>query len=242
MPGFCCVPGCTNRGRPYSFHKFPKEPSLLGKWIEAIRRDPGPYFTITEYTRVCSAHFTSDDYRDTLLGERARLKTNAVPSVFNWGVKDIRRGRGHRNSRTRKIERPVSGDEFNQIKSEDLTAINKISPYRQSKAVEKFSRFMIGNASSEKLLEEALRLKRVVHDTKVGKYSFTSENSSHDNILSENLHELLVPEVILEEKETEFNFKERIRCEKGTQAGSSLDFKDVECQTENLCTCQHVNG
>ena len=28
-----------------------------------IRRDEGELFTITEHTRVCSLHFTGDDYR-----------------------------------------------------------------------------------------------------------------------------------------------------------------------------------
>ena len=38
---------------------------------------------ITEHTRVCSLHFTGDDYRITLGGLKV-LKDDAVPTVFPW--------------------------------------------------------------------------------------------------------------------------------------------------------------
>ena len=52
-------------------------------WKVRIRRDEGELFTITEHTRVCSLHFTADDYRATLGGLKV-LKDDAVPSVFPW--------------------------------------------------------------------------------------------------------------------------------------------------------------
>ena len=53
------------------------------KWKVKIRRDEGELFTITEHTRVCSLHFTGDDYGTTLGGLKV-LKDDAVPSVFPW--------------------------------------------------------------------------------------------------------------------------------------------------------------
>jgi len=100
---YCCVPLCHSlagenpeRRRlglpPVSFHCFPDPTTKKGKeWIKEIRRDPGSKFKITKATKVCSLHFTTEDY---LLGElqeelqlescRPRLKPNAHPSVFPW--------------------------------------------------------------------------------------------------------------------------------------------------------------
>uniref|UniRef100_A0A8W8KAL4 THAP-type domain-containing protein n=1 Tax=Magallana gigas TaxID=29159 RepID=A0A8W8KAL4_MAGGI len=81
MPQYCCVPGCTG----YGGHKFPHDKIYSKKWRIAIKRTdpktkqlwkPGPNDV------VCKAHFVSSDYKSTLLGERARLKEDAVPSVF----------------------------------------------------------------------------------------------------------------------------------------------------------------
>lgn len=52
-----------------------------------IRRDPGPDFVINKNTKVCSLHFTSDDYISgdaALHSARRVLKATAVPSVFPW--------------------------------------------------------------------------------------------------------------------------------------------------------------
>ena len=52
-----------------------------------IRRDPGVNFVISKHTKVCSEHFTSDDFVDPLPELpplRARLQSHAVPSVFSW--------------------------------------------------------------------------------------------------------------------------------------------------------------
>ncbi|XP_033725364.1 uncharacterized protein LOC117315325 [Pecten maximus] len=83
MPYYCCVPGCKSDG---SGHTFPSDPNLKRLWRVAIRRvdektkglwEPG------KHSKVCSEHFLDSDYvQQTLLGERKRLKPNAVPSVF----------------------------------------------------------------------------------------------------------------------------------------------------------------
>ena len=95
---YCCVPLCRNSsgqnaereklGLPnLSFHCFPSLDTEIGKmWILKIRRDPGPNFHVNEHTRICSQHFTSDDFV-TLLdcsSIRPRLKPTAIPSIFPW--------------------------------------------------------------------------------------------------------------------------------------------------------------
>ena len=96
---YCCVPLCrhssaenTERARfglPHiSFHSFPsivKEKARAQQWIAKIRRDPGSEFVINRNTKVCSEHFTADDYsgKDPQAA-RCVLKKTAVPSLFPW--------------------------------------------------------------------------------------------------------------------------------------------------------------
>ncbi|XP_033725419.1 uncharacterized protein LOC117315371 [Pecten maximus] len=96
MPHHCCVPHCTNNSKTkdgYSFHTFPKDPSVAKKWVIAIRRDQGADFDINKETRVCSVHFNADSYHPTTaIHVRKRLRGTAVPSVFQWTVqKPVRR-------------------------------------------------------------------------------------------------------------------------------------------------------
>ncbi|XP_064463332.1 uncharacterized protein LOC135374270 [Ornithodoros turicata] len=59
MPPHCCVPMCKQRGladsdgNKVSFHRFPKDGTQFKKWIIAIKRDEGPDFRVTKYTKVC---------------------------------------------------------------------------------------------------------------------------------------------------------------------------------------------
>ena len=92
---YYCVPLCTNLSgqqkerellglSKVSFHSLPKDKNMLRKWIVKIKRDPGPNFVINQYTKICTEHFTLDDYFPTSdkPNSRHRLKPNAVPSVF----------------------------------------------------------------------------------------------------------------------------------------------------------------
>ena len=45
------------------------------------------FLQITANTRVCSRHFTEEDYKPTDKSGRRCLKNDVVPSVFNWTVK-----------------------------------------------------------------------------------------------------------------------------------------------------------
>ncbi|KAJ8306763.1 hypothetical protein KUTeg_015682 [Tegillarca granosa] len=88
----CCVVQCVSNGRQnpnLSFHRFPPPGPKRNMWIWAIRRDLGPLFNVSMYTRhisdetvVCSKHFRSEDFKWTPV--RKTLKPEAVPSIFNW--------------------------------------------------------------------------------------------------------------------------------------------------------------
>lgn len=89
MPANCCVPYCTDKGyreedgTKRSYFKFPDDVVRRKKWLHAIRRDEGPYFSITKNTKVCSRHFREYDFVKTRSG-RIDLRTEAVPSKFAW--------------------------------------------------------------------------------------------------------------------------------------------------------------
>ncbi|XP_063436834.1 uncharacterized protein LOC134718270 [Mytilus trossulus] len=85
MPQYCCVPGCNNSE---GGHRFPKDTEFNLKWRVAIKRlDPSnkKLWKPGKYDQVCHNHFTPGDYRTTGLGERSRLKAEAIPSIFNFG-------------------------------------------------------------------------------------------------------------------------------------------------------------
>lgn len=82
---------------------------LFKRWIAAIRRDKGKYFNVTEYTRVCSRHFTSNDNKYSLTGRKKTLKDSAVPSVFPLKKeKQVRRKPPKKRFQTRPINQQTS--------------------------------------------------------------------------------------------------------------------------------------
>ncbi|ROL46137.1 THAP domain-containing protein 4 [Anabarilius grahami] len=91
----CAYADCSNRlktkrlcslTRTHSgvvtFHVFPtSEPARLKLWLIALRLDINTPINILKMMRVCSDHFSPDDF--TYPGEDyVRLKTSAVPMVF----------------------------------------------------------------------------------------------------------------------------------------------------------------
>ena len=69
----CAVFGCSNdskQGKDHTYHKFPSDKTLKSKWSSAMKRKG---FMPTQHSRVCSAHFQSDDY-ETLEYHASHLK------------------------------------------------------------------------------------------------------------------------------------------------------------------------
>ncbi|XP_065210031.1 THAP domain-containing protein 2-like [Planococcus citri] len=87
MVQFCCAFNCSkssDTNPELIFHSFPnaeKDKERRQKWIHAIRRknwQPG------KYTRLCSEHFLASDYDPPVVCGKLRLKSTAIPSVFDY--------------------------------------------------------------------------------------------------------------------------------------------------------------
>ncbi|XP_077437360.1 zinc finger MYM-type protein 1-like [Vanacampus margaritifer] len=83
MAKFCKV-SSRNNPRGAHWHMFPKNAYLHRRWLDKC----GRLRVKDKRARVCSEHFTHEDYENLLqfeMGhtERLRLKPDAVPSVFN---------------------------------------------------------------------------------------------------------------------------------------------------------------
>ena len=98
---YCCVPLCTHSSgeqterkqllnERISFHSFPDlqtDKERARQWISKIRRDPGANFVINKNTKLCSKHFTPEDFvygGGIPLAPRRLLKKTAIPSIFPW--------------------------------------------------------------------------------------------------------------------------------------------------------------
>ncbi|XP_022163482.1 THAP domain-containing protein 1-like [Myzus persicae] len=76
----CSDYGCSNRyikGQPIHFFKWNN--ILLDKWVNASKRKN---FKPTQWSRVCSEHFTEEDYVHRPDSDRPLLKIDSVPSIF----------------------------------------------------------------------------------------------------------------------------------------------------------------
>ena len=52
-------------------------------WITRIKRDPKKDFKVTGSTKVCSEHFTPEDFISSS-SQKRKLKKGACPSIFSW--------------------------------------------------------------------------------------------------------------------------------------------------------------
>ncbi|XP_056396432.1 THAP domain-containing protein 1-like isoform X2 [Hyla sarda] len=80
----CAAYGCKNRlskGCGKHFFRFPmKNPEYLAKWLAVIRRDK---WKPSIYSRLCSDHFTEEDYMLRPGAVYPYLRLDAVPSIIN---------------------------------------------------------------------------------------------------------------------------------------------------------------
>ena len=93
----CCAPLCSSnsvRTASVSFHAFPDIKTSLGKqWLYVVRRKLGNNFSVNRHTKVCSQHFTEQDFRPsskgaqrrrTVRAPKRRLAPGAVLSLFSF--------------------------------------------------------------------------------------------------------------------------------------------------------------
>ncbi|KAM5192743.1 uncharacterized protein ACMZJ9_010754 [Mantella aurantiaca] len=91
MPMTCVAYGCNNhffRGCGKQFFRFPmKDPIRLFKWVTAIRRKN---WKPSASSRICSDHFTDNDYMLRPGAMVPRLRLDAVPTIFNGFPKHLK--------------------------------------------------------------------------------------------------------------------------------------------------------
>ncbi|XP_045110304.1 uncharacterized protein LOC123504081 isoform X2 [Portunus trituberculatus] len=143
MPSTCCVPYCKGNyktGPRVSVYRFPQQPELRRKWLQAIKRKP---FTPTRHSRVstiqvCELHFIPADYEhetshfDERSGRRLtaklnvpRLKKDAVPTQIPSCPTYLSSSVQARESPdTRKSENELLLDEDMDIKLEIKEEVN----------------------------------------------------------------------------------------------------------------------
>ena len=87
----CVAAGCSNTNADgVSLFRFPRNPSLRAIWNKQVQRTRAYWKDATEYSVLCSEHFTSDCFEEDSfiaaqfgIAKRKRLKPDAVPTVFH---------------------------------------------------------------------------------------------------------------------------------------------------------------
>ncbi|KYN44087.1 THAP domain-containing protein 9 [Trachymyrmex septentrionalis] len=72
---------CTTTTSASSFHRFPKDKDRRSKWLQAINMNKVP-----QCARLCSNHFKSSDYQETIYGLKASLKKTAIPEIISQEI------------------------------------------------------------------------------------------------------------------------------------------------------------
>ncbi|XP_072753985.1 uncharacterized protein [Anoplolepis gracilipes] len=84
MPGTCCVKNCKSvwtKNSNINFYRFPsQDETILKYWIAATGRNNWSPYTSA---RICSLHFTEDDYyKNKENPKRRRLKPKIIPTQY----------------------------------------------------------------------------------------------------------------------------------------------------------------
>lgn len=86
MGFLCCFPGCTNKAAlwsPHSFHRIPlRNKNMRQLWLVALSMDMDLPPAALKHLRVCSSHFSEDDFLRPVSDKSRRcgLKSSAVPT------------------------------------------------------------------------------------------------------------------------------------------------------------------
>ena len=117
----CCIPFCKPlprnsylaKQKGNCHHRFPLDVAQCQRWLDAIKETGFKPFTNDRKNksyRICSRHFTPDDYmipKDPLKGQLSVLKPSAIPSIFPKSLQE------RRNERDSLIETDdVNGESF----------------------------------------------------------------------------------------------------------------------------------
>ncbi|KAL1467228.1 hypothetical protein MTO96_042316, partial [Rhipicephalus appendiculatus] len=111
-----------------SFFSFPKDADWKKRWIIAIKRDEGPFFTVTKFTKVCSRHFTEDNYLPNVAGNRRFLKQDAVPSIFAFSAPRPPPRKKPRNREPRNLVTATAPSEDERSTTADVSDVDICSP------------------------------------------------------------------------------------------------------------------
>ncbi|XP_028172642.1 THAP domain-containing protein 4-like isoform X3 [Ostrinia furnacalis] len=114
----CVIDGCDshsgrkeNSGEKIHFHSFPKVEKIKVEWIRRVGRPDWKWKT---YSRICSKHFSPDNYLHSEYSTKRRLKFQAVPSINLSEADSISSERGLIHS----IPSAVQGQGINTVTSE----------------------------------------------------------------------------------------------------------------------------
>ncbi|XP_054760837.1 THAP domain-containing protein 10-like [Lytechinus pictus] len=93
MPNRCIVAGCSNTPKDdVSLHRFPKDENLRKLWISKVKLTRADWRGPSDWSTICSDHFSAEDFEDTGLYSsfgmkvRSKLIDSAVPTI-RLGVK-----------------------------------------------------------------------------------------------------------------------------------------------------------
>ena len=125
----CCVIDCNFRKSPqgtYQAFKFPEDPVLKRKWIEAVKREKKS-FILDNSKVICKRHFEVDDLvpsfdKQNRPRKKLRLKEGAVPTLLmgtDPKPKRVEHRKTKRSLKTLKREKVDLEQEVNRLKTEN---------------------------------------------------------------------------------------------------------------------------
>ncbi|KAK0088745.1 hypothetical protein PV325_010852 [Microctonus aethiopoides] len=96
---------------------------MRDRWIEAMRCEN---FQPTQYTRICSKHFTPDCYVSKSPGSKKLLKKDAVPSIFDFPIHVIKGTTPRKLSESRLQPQNIEVQNENEPDKHTVTTNDKI--------------------------------------------------------------------------------------------------------------------
>ncbi|ROL55425.1 hypothetical protein DPX16_20801 [Anabarilius grahami] len=172
----CIVKGCDNKEKVYSavmFHRIPTHHIQWRAWLAALNKNPKtPLMTLKKW-RVCSEHFTPEDYTCT----GTRLKDEATPTIF----KSLTQQSGSSPNADKTMD--FARDNFKNILHTKVSGLKEVSSPEQCQVILLFCP-IVSRAGTD--IDAALSNLNHVK----GKY-FIIETGKSCNLRNQILHNLL---------------------------------------------------